>query len=406
MTLAVRGVSIAVLAVGAGGCVQIGDLGRTAAGEGPIGGEGDSMQLDVPAMGATETSNPGIPSPFAIGADISFRNLLDDLGAVYYDDMGTSREVLAILADHGFDLARIRLFHDPGQPTLFTDGQEYRLHDGYQDVADGVRAAELAHEHGFPLFLTFHYSDFWTNPEQQVIPAAWAMFDEFEDLADAVFDDTASSLQAFRDTGATIRYVGLGHSINDRLMGYESSSPEYGQLLARAAGAVRTVAPDTKIVLDFAADSNRDAMLDRLGRLRAEEFDYDVIGLSLYPFWTGWSLEQMQEYVIWLAGESGKPVLISEFGALWAGESQGPYDFAEDDPFTISPEGQRDYIAAYLATMRASNVVEGVVYWDPIWIDWPDAGWVVGQGNPEWDSALFDGGGRELPALDVFLLDP
>ena len=399
MTDAVRHVSAGALAMCAG-CLQIGDLGRTTVGEGPMGGEGDVVHVDVPPA-----EEPEPPRPFAVGADVSFRNLLDDLGATYYDDSGMAREVLAILADHGFDLARLRLLHDPGQPTLFTDGEEYRLHEGYQNVADGVRTAELAHEYGFSLFLTFHYSDFWTNTELQVMPAAWAMFDSFDDVGAAVFEHTAESVRAFRDTGATIRYVALGHSINERLMGYEASSPEYVRLLARAAAAVRSVAPEAAIVLEFAAEPDRDRMQERLARLEAEAMDYDVLGLSLYSFWTGWSLEEMQAYVLWLAEVSGRRVLIAEFGALWAGESQGPYDFTEDDPFTISPEGQRDYIAAYIATMRALEVVEGVVYWDPIWIDWPGAGWVAGQGNPEWDAALFDGEGRELPALDVFLLD-
>lgn len=382
-----------VLGVTLGGCIQVGDLGRTTMSAGADDGEWSSS-----------TGETDLPSPTLFrGGDLTYRNLLYDLGATFSDANGQAREVAEILGEHGFDLARVRVFHDPGQPTVFSDGQTYRMHPGYQGLEDGLKTARIAAAHGMSVFVTLHYSDFWTNRDQQAMPAAWR---ELASL-DAVLTETASytteAVSAFAGTGASVQYVALGNAINDRLMEYPSTGDEYRAVLRAASEAVRVAAPPARIVLHLASDAERGAIEAWVAAIDAAGIEYDVLGLSLYPFWTGWTLTEMRDFVVWAAETSQKPILICEFGALWTGESQGPYDAMGGEAYPVSPLGQRDYVAAYLDTMERASVVEGVVYWDPIWIAWPDAGWVVGQGNTEWDSALFDGEGRALPALEAFL---
>lgn len=376
------------ITIGVGGCTQVGDLGHSAR-----GGSGE---------GSGTHALPDVPAPFLIGGDITYRNLLYDLGARFSDAVGQEREVVATLAQHGFGLVRIRQYHQPGTPTVFTNGETYRLQPGYQDLADGVRAAHIAAAQGLSVFVSLHYSDLWTNREQQAMPAAWAELPSFEAQAQALYDHTFDTVSTYSAEGIPLRFVALGSAINDQLAGFPSSGPEYVTLLAQGARAVRDASPQTEIVLHIGADLDRSTVAAWLERIHDAAIDYDVLGLSLFPFWTGWTLAEMRDFVEWTADISGKPIMICEFGALWTGTSQGPYPPMGGEDYPLSTMGQHDYVQAYVDTMRASGVVVAAVYWDPIWIDWPGAGWVVGQGNSEWDSALFDAQGLPLPALGAF----
>lgn len=374
--------------LGSAGCAQVGDLGHD--------------RIDD-AQAETSAGTTVVPPDMLVGGDITYRNLLVDLQASFTDDHGEPKEVVATLAEHGFELARIRLYHRPGTPTVFHDGQRYRMQAGYQDLADGLRTARIAREHGLDRFITLHYSDLWTNREQQAIPSAWAALPSHEEVVRAFSDHTRETVTAFVQDSGPPAYVALGNAINDGLAGYASTSPEYTTLLRAGAQAVRQASPASRIVLHVAADTDRERMTAWLAHVETSAIDYDVLGLSLYPFWTGWTLAEMGEFVRWAAAQSGKPIVICEFGALWTGTSQGPHPAMGGEAYPVNPQGQHDYLRAYLDTMRTTEVVLAALYWDPIWIDWPGAGWVVGHGNTEWDSALFDERGQPLPALDAFL---
>ncbi|MCX3359489.1 glycosyl hydrolase 53 family protein [Escherichia coli] len=51
--------------------------------------------------------------------------------------------------------------------------RSYRFQEGFQDLNDAVKTAKAAKDHGMTLFLSLHYSDFWTNPAQQAVPKDW-----------------------------------------------------------------------------------------------------------------------------------------------------------------------------------------------------------------------------------------
>src|SRR6185436_13090603 len=66
-------------------------------------------------------------SPFYVGADVSMLPEIERVGGIY-KDQGLPRDCLAILADRGFNLFRLRLFVEPNPDFA-------RSHGATQDLA-------------------------------------------------------------------------------------------------------------------------------------------------------------------------------------------------------------------------------------------------------------------------------
>ena len=91
---------------------------------------------------------------------------------------------------------------------------------------------------------------------------------------------------------------------------------------------------------------------------------FDVIALSYYPFWQG-SLTQLQENLIFAAKTYSKPVLVAETAYPWVETEY--WKAKENLNFPLTPQGQRLFLEALIATVRAvpHNLGLGVLYWYP-----------------------------------------
>lgn len=76
--------------------------------------------------------------------------------------------------------------------------------------------------------------------------------------------------------------------------------------------------------------------------------------------------------------------------------NNGPYN-------EFSKLGQRDFIADLSNQIKqtTSGRVLGYIYWDPIFIDVPGLGYILGAKNVVSNSTLFDFDGKALPVLDA-----
>lgn len=88
---------------------------------------------------------------FIIGADISSLEAMEDYGAKYYDLNGEEGDVIKILASHGVNCIRLRLFNKPTES--FDKGD-------YCDLKHTLRMAKRIKKYGLGFMLDFHYSDF------------------------------------------------------------------------------------------------------------------------------------------------------------------------------------------------------------------------------------------------------
>lgn len=65
------------------------------------------------------------------------------------------------------------------------------------------------------VLLDFHYSDTWTDPEQNVVPAAWAsVVNNTTVLSDSVYNYTLSTLQTLLSENLLPNMVQIGNETN------------------------------------------------------------------------------------------------------------------------------------------------------------------------------------------------
>ena len=137
--------------------------------------------------------------------------------------------------------------------------------------------------------------------------------------------------------------------------------------------------------------------------------DFDVIGLSYYPFWHG-NMQQMQANINDLAARYGKDVVIVETAFGYTNENfddtKNPYDAQAErvGGFRSTVQGQATGLRTVMQSL--ANVPGGkgigMFYWEPDWYAVPGAGAFKDKGD-EWDNlVMFDNSGKALESWKVF----
>lgn len=340
------------------------------------------------------------------GGDISLLNYVEDNNGKYYNENGTPDDCLEILKSNGMNLVRLRLYNDPGNKDFYPSNT---LPVGYQNEEDILDLARRAKEKGMQILLTFHYSDYWTNGKDQYKPHAWEELD-FDGLKNAVHDFTSGFLQKMAAQGTAPEFVAIGNEIQAGLLYPEGACADAVKMCALlnvGCSAVREAAPEAKIVMHSANAGDFTTYKWFYGLLRDNSVDYDIIGASYYPFWTSLSANDIRVWADKIIDMFDKDMLIMEAGYAWnatlpdgsAGQisHNGPYN-------EFSKLGQRDFIVDLSNQIKQvkSGRLLGYIYWDPIFIETPGLGWILGEKNYVSNTTLFGFQGERLPVLDAY----
>jgi len=335
-----------------------------------------------------------------IGADVSFLPQVEAGGGVFQqDDVPT--DLFTILKAHGIDTIRLRLWHSPD--------------DGHSGLAETVALAERAVAAGFDLLLDFHYSDTWADPGHQSKPAAWAGL-PFSVLADSVRAYTRDVLAIFATHDATPTLVQLGNEITPGLLwddgrvdGAFDIPAQWAQLadlLQAAVAGVDDALPGgqrPEIMIHIDRGGNNAGARWFLDSLLAQSVEFDLIGLSYYPWWHG-TLTDLEINLDDLATRYGKDLMVVETAYPWTLEwfddTHNPVGLPEHllPGYPATPAGQAAFLTAVLEIVNEvpESRGRGVFWWAPEWITSPGFG-------SSWENvALFDNTGEVLPALQVF----
>ncbi|MFC5529496.1 glycosyl hydrolase 53 family protein [Cohnella yongneupensis] len=371
----------------------------------------DSALWSTGGPTAAVTTPPTPADDFVKGADVSTLPAIEDAGGKYYDN-GVEKGLLAILKDHGVNYVRLRIWNDPVQA------------GGYNDKAHTVAMAKRVKDAGLKLLLDFHYSDFWADPGAQVKPAAWASL-TFPQLNDAMYAYTAEVLNEMKAEGAYPDMVQIGNEINPGMMLPDGSTSNYdklAQLLSTGIKAVHDTTPaghEVKTMIHLAEGGNNGLFRGYFDALTSRNVDFDVIGLSFYPYWHG-TYKNLKDNLNDLATRYGKQLIVAETAhpyTLEDGDGWGNIAKAADAEaagFPATVQGQYDQFTMMLNTVAHTTGGKGagVFYWEPAWIPVPkdtdgnyQAGWKINEGNA-WDNqAMFDFHGNALPSLDAYRFD-
>lgn len=224
--------------------------------------------------------------------------------------------------------------------------------------------------------LDFHYSDTWADPAKQWIPIEWENMND-EQLCDKIYEYTKESLLTLKEAGVTPAFIQPGNEISygmlwgklgttspkKAFMGSNANWDRFGKLLSRAIEACREVVPSAKIVLHTERVLQIDVMTNFYRKMQEMNVDYDVIGLSYYPFWHG-DMTQLDKALTALETEfTAKNIMIVEtgYGLKW----QVPYNDIIDHTsiWPISDAGQMKFTQDLVATVEKHKSVNGLLWW-------------------------------------------
>ena len=371
----------------------------------------------------------GISDDFYRGMDASAVLALENSGVKYYNFDGKEQDVFMTLAQAGVNYIRLRVWNDPYDK----NGNGYG--GGNNDVATAIALGQRATKYGMKVCIDFHYSDFWADPKKQFVPKAWEGMD-IEEKSDALYNFTLESLTQLLDAGVDVGMVQIGNEINNGMSG-ETDVANVRKLLTAGSKAVREAAANYgKEILVAVHYTNIDDMkkLDTLlTGLQVKEIDYDIVGLSFYPYWHG-TIEDLKNAIIHIRDTYGKKVYVAENAYCYTAEDgdgsansvEGTDDLAEG--YSASVQGQANEVRDVCAAASEAGA-EGVFYWEGTWIPvgpadadnsdlWEKygSGWAssyasgydpkdAGQyyGGCSWDNqAMFDFTGHPLASLNVF----
>lgn len=371
----------------------------------------------------------GISDDFIRGMDASAVLSVEKSGAKYYGYDGKEQDVFETLAESGVNYIRLRVWNDPYDE----NGNGYG--GGDNDVATAIELGKRATQYGMKVNIDFHYSDFWADPKRQHAPKAWEGMSA-DEKADALYDFTKESLTQILDAGVDVGMVQVGNEINNGMSG-ETDVPAVMGLLSAGSRAVREIADsygkDIRIVLHYTNIEDNEEVDTMAANLKEYGVDYDIFGLSYYPFWDGTN-ENMQNVAKNIMDRYGKKVVIAETSYCYTekdGDGFGnSFDGIEDvvDGYAPTVQSQATMIRDICAAANEVGVI-GVFYWEGTWIPVGSAdqdnsalwekygsGWASSYsaeydpddaglyyGGCSWDNqAMFDFTGHPLPSLNVF----
>ncbi|MCR5818791.1 MAG: arabinogalactan endo-1,4-beta-galactosidase [Prevotella sp.] len=315
--------------------------------------------------------NANAQEELLVGGDISVLPRYEAKKVSYYDQQGKKiTDVMQYLKSDavGWNALRVRLFVDPSGDS---DPQVC------QDLNYVVPLAKRIKAEGFKLLLDFHYSDTWADPAKQWTPASWLGLND-EQLKEKIYDYTKDCLQVLVDSGATPDYIQTGNEISYGMLwgqkgttanrcytGSDANWPRFIALLKQAGKACREVCPDAKIII-HTERAGKPSVLKGIYQKLAS-VDYDIIGLSYYPFWHN-NLATLASSLTQLATSfPNKKVHIVETAYYYqyqpaVGEGID-YDFSQTWP--IDAAGQKAFTQDLITELKKHTNVTALYWWFP-----------------------------------------
>ncbi|WP_235898274.1 glycoside hydrolase family 53 protein [Winogradskyella ouciana] len=328
------------------------------------------------------------PISFYYGADLSYVNEMEDCGAIYKDSDGITTDVYQLFKNEGANLVRVRLWHNP----------DWTNYSNFNDVKETIQRAKSK---GLKVLLDFHYSDTWADPSKQEIPAAWLNeINNTPALGELLYNYTYNTLDELSNQNLLPDMVQVGNEINGMILQqgelvWPIDWTRNATLINKGIEAVRDIATaknkDIEVMLHIAQPENGLWWFEQATANGITDFDW--IGLSYYPLWSDYDLDEVQTPLSTLINTYNKKLMIVETAYPFTLENaDNANNILGSDALTggfpASQQGQLDYLNQ-LALIIENAGGQGLVYWEPAWVS-TGCSTLWAQGS-HWDNAtLFD----------------
>ena len=239
------------------------------------------------------------------------------------------------------------------------------------------------------ILVDFHYSDWWADPAKQNIPAAWSGH-SYEQMKEDLRAHTVEVLTYLKDNGVEPKWIQVGNETRNGFlwsvesnelgwpvidengnttitesMGHVVNNPEqYAGFFATGYDACKSVFPEAIVMVHLDNGFDKDLYDFNLGVLQKYGAKWDMIGMSLYPYWAldgGFRDDEEQtitdciENIKHVSEKFGCDVMIVETGFL----------VDENDPERM--ETSRRQLARVIreSINNTDGHCKGVFYWEP-----------------------------------------
>lgn len=310
-----------------------------------------------------------------VGGDISLLPEYEEAGSKYLTHNGKPiADLVPWLRDQGMNAMRVRLFVDPSA---------YKGSDAdpnaCQDMDYILPLCKRIKDSGMALVLDFHYSDTWADPGKQWTPAAWAGLSD-EQLYQKIYEYTKESLATLKAAGVTPDFIQPGNEISygmlwgpvgtpssqlkKTFMGSSANWNRLGRLLSQAIKACREECPAAGIILHTERTAQVDVQKNFYDKMKEMKVDYDIIGLSYYPYFHG-TLTNLEKAITSLEQNfADKNIMIVETGYSYKWEVPGT---SEPVAYPYSDAGQNQFAKDLVAMLLKHEKVNGLFWW---WLEY------------------------------------
>ena len=291
---------------------------------------------------------------FVKGADVGFLAGQEARGVKFHDRQGRERECLELLKnDYQMSAIRLRVWVNP--------------RGGMNGKEEVLKMALRAKALGMDVMIDFHYSDSWADPAKQPIPLAWRGH-SYEQMKRDLRDHTVDVLSLLKQNGVTPRWVQVGNETANGLLwdeGHIEKHPEqYAGFIRAGYDAVKEVFPDAIVILHLDRGHLRSLYDWNLGIVLQYGGKFDMVGMSLYPYWARQDHPELQPDSIisdcianirYVSEKFGCDVMIVETG----------FEVDEQHP-EVMDEGRRQLTRVIRDAQSDTNGrCRGVFYWEP-----------------------------------------
>lgn len=314
---------------------------------------------------------------FWLGADISWVTEMESIGHKFYNSEGEEIECTALMKELGLNAVRLRVWVDPSAHGNWCNKEDL--------LVKCLRAKALDME----ILLDFHYSDWWADPAKQNIPASWRGH-SYEQMKEDLAAHTVEVLEYLKDNGVEPKWIQVGNETRNGFlwsvesnehgwpvldedgntiivesMGHAERNPEqYAGLFAAGYDACKSVFPESVVMVHLDNGFDKDLYDWNLGVLEAGGARWDMIGMSLYPYWAmdgGFrddaetTITDCIENIRYVSDKYGCDVMIVETGFL-----------VDESRPEVLEEGRRQLARVIRESINETDGrCKGVFYWEP-----------------------------------------
>ena len=328
-------------------------------------------------LGACQEKATQEEPEFCLGADISWATEMEANGHKFYNFKGEERECTALMQELGLNSVRLRVWVDPS------------AHGNWCNIEDLLVKCQRAKDLGMAIMVDFHYSDWWADPNKQNIPASWSGH-SYEQMKQDLADHTIEVLEYLKENDIEPKWIQVGNETRFGLlwsvksnewgwpeldengettitesMGHAIHNPEqYAGFIATGYNACKVVFPQAIVIVHLDNGFDRELYDWNLGILKDNGVKWDMIGMSLYPYWAiegGYrtdaetTITDCIENIRYVSEKFDSDIMIVETG----------FYVDEEQPELLETGRQQLARVIRESLNETNNRCKGVFYWEP-----------------------------------------